>query len=345
MHRATVRWLAAGILVGVLTPAAWSQIIAVPIVLWKYIQPWTKPWHSHPSVVRDCSGGPVTFAPVAADDWICTQTGPIRRFTWWGTSPQPAQIPNRPFYIAIYSDANCQPAQLLYQICLPATNQQVGIDCRQRRVHRFNAVVPAGVPVFTQQAGQHYWLQISEADVGAAAVGPSPTLNAVDFEWSAHRNIKICNAGRRTPAGMWLTPLLDACDNIEEDLAFGLYRNFIIGTVPLPPTFTGNPALPRPVFIAEFRMQSEPDSSIVHVECFTLDNDGSFFLDPELAPGMYRLAIRGMSLRSSFFDVFVDFDIPTNLGMLPISLGDVNGDGRTDFADVSSLLGGWMPMP
>lgn len=347
MHRVSVRWLTAGFLVGVLTPASWSQI-AIPVLVWKYRQPWTKPWHSHESVVRHCSGAPAPFATVAVDDWICTQTGPIHRFTWWGTSPQPNQTPNQPFYIAIYSDANCQPGQLLYQTCVIASRQMVSIDCQGRRVFWFNAVIPAGAPVFHQQQGQHYWLQISEVDFGmqsGGAVVPSPTINAVDFEWSPHRPIKNCPALQMTPAGTW-QPLLDACDNNPEDLAFIVYRNYIQGTIAVPTTFTANPAIPRPVFIAEWRSRSNP-TMVHHVECFTLNDDGSFYLEPEVPPGEYRLAIRGMSFRPSFFDVFVEDPIRggggTDLGSLPVSLGDVNGDGRVDFADITNVLVGWAP--
>ena len=332
--------LLVGVLAGLVCASASAQIIAIPLITWKYAQPWTAPWHSHESVVRDCNGTPVPFSPVAMDDWICTATGPIVRLRWWGTSPQPNQVPNRQFLIRIYSGttASCQPGNLLYSVCVLATNQQVGIDCRDRRVIRFNANLPTP---FTQTAGNRYWLQISEVD-GVAGAMQSPTLNAIDFEWSAHRNIKNCNARQRTPAGVFIVPLLDDCDMLQDDLSFVLYRSTIIVNVPnpLPTTIAG---LPQPVYIAEFRKQGTMEKE--WSECFTPDDDGSASLQPELAPGMYQVAIRGGSFRPSFFDIFVDVDgnYMYNLGNVAGGAGDVDGDGDTDFADLTGVLANWRP--
>ncbi|MDX2116392.1 MAG: hypothetical protein SFZ24_12350, partial [Planctomycetota bacterium] len=70
MRRSMVLSLVAG-LAGLIAPVASGQI-ALPLVTWKYAQPYTFNLSSHPSVVRDCQGSPVQFAPVAMDDWICT---------------------------------------------------------------------------------------------------------------------------------------------------------------------------------------------------------------------------------------------------------------------------------
>lgn len=344
-----LRTLAAAAVSGFVCTVASAQILPIPLVTWKYQQPWVKPWHSFASVVRDCQGGPVTFAPIAMDDWICTASGPIVRIQWWGTSPQQQQIPNRPFMIRIYTAAPgaCLPQQLVYQTCVLATNQQVGIDCRDRRVYRFSANLPTGAAGFSQVAGTRYWLQISEADLGSAASGPSPTPGAVDFQWSAHRNIKNCPALQRNAAGIITQPLLDACDNIEEDLSFVLYRSAIIVHVPVPaPTHLTN--LPRPTYIAEFRNQQ---GEVVDTQCFTPDDDGSASLHPELAPGHYRLGIRGQSHRPTFFDIFVEDPLVTggaadyfiDLGPSVGGPGDVDGDGDTDFADLTAVLANWRP--
>ncbi|MBL8745436.1 MAG: hypothetical protein JNK58_03675 [Phycisphaerae bacterium] len=326
--------------------AASAQIIAIPLVTWKYQQPWTKPWHSFASVVQSCQGNPVTFAPVAADDWICTASGPIVRVSWWGTSPQPAQTPNRQFLIRIFNDVQCRPSALVYSACVLATNQQVGYDCRDRRVYRFNANLPTGAAGFSQVAGTHYWLMIAEVD-GTAGALQSPTLGAVDFEWSAHRNIKNCPALQRTPSGVFIQPLLDQCDNIEEDLSFVLYRSAIIVHVPTPLP-TALTTLPRPNYIAEFRnMQGE----LVDTQCFSPDDDGSASLHPELAPGQYTVGIRGGSFRPSFFDIFIELppiaggspDYFIDLGNVAVGRGDVDGDGDTDFADLTNVLSNWHP--
>jgi hypothetical protein len=331
-----------GAIVGLVCAAtASAQLIPIPLVTWKYQQPWTAPWHSHDSVVRDCQGGSVSFANIALDDWICTATGPIVRVRWWGTSPQPAQTPNRPFLIRIFSTgaAACQPAQLLYSVCVLASNQYVGFDCRDRKVYRFQANL---TPAFTQVAGQHYWIQISEVDFMPGTNFVSPTIGAIDFEWSAHRNIKNCPAGQRTPAGVWTAPLFDDCDQLEEDLAFVLYRSAIIIHTP-PNNPTGLATLPRPVYIAEFRKQGDPDT-LAYVECFTADDDGTASLHPELPPGNYVMSVRGMSFRPAFFDIFVDVDwnYVTDVGMICCP-GDVDGDGFVRFSDVTGVLANWAP--
>ncbi len=339
----------------VIAASASAQLVPLPLVTWKYQQPWTKPWHAFVSIVRDCQGNPMQFpagvAPIAADDWICTASGPIVRIQWWGVSPQPLQTPNRQFLIRIFTDANCRPANLVYSTCVLATNQYVNIDCRQRRVHRFSANLPTGALGFSQVAGTHYWLSIAEVD-GVAGAIQSPTLNAVDFMWSAHRNTKNCPALQRLPGPVFIQPLLDACDQLEEDLSFVLYRSAIIVNVPNNPA--GLIGLPRPVYVAEFRKQGDPNT-IEHVECFTPDSDGSASLHPELAPGMYQVAIRGGSRRTSFFDIFVEVSLPgaaggggaadyfIDLGNVAGPPGDVDGDGDTDFADLTGVLANWRP--
>lgn len=336
----------AGAIAGLLTTVASAQIIAIPLVTWKYRQDWTKPWHAFVSAVRDCQGTPLTtgaagVAPIAADDWICTATGPIVRVQWWGVSPQPAQVPNRPFLIRIFTDSQCRPANLVYQSCVVATNTYVNIDCKQRRVFRFSANL---TPPFTQVAGTHYWLSISEVDGGTAGVS-SPTPGAIDFMWSAHRNLKNCPALQRLPGPVFIQPLLDQCDQLEEDLSFILFRSAIIVHVPNNPTGT---ALARPVYVAEFRRMDDP-SSLEHVECFSPDDDGSVSLHPELAPGAYRVEIRGMGRRPSFFDIFVGdltngtADYFIDLGNVAGPVGDVDGDGDTDFADITGVLANWHP--
>lgn len=328
--------LAAGC-VGLLSFAASAQTAPLPIVTWKYAQPYTFNLHSHPSVVRDCQGGPVPFAPVAIDDWICTRTGPIVRIDWWGTSPQPNQVPPRRFYIAVYNNVQCQPANLVFSTCVNATNKVVSIDCRDRRVYRFRAPI-AG---FSQVAGTHYWLQISEADLAGTPTS-SPTPNAIDFQWSAHRNIKNCPAGRRSPGGVFQQPLIDLCDQLEEDLAFVLYSSTIRGTLPFNPAAL-DPANPAPSVTVEFRRRQGTTGGMVWSQSVTPDSDGSFAVEPELPPGEYQVAIRAGSFRPAFFDIFLELDSDLDLGAISTTGGDSNLDTRVNFADITDVIAGWNP--
>ncbi|MDX2116042.1 MAG: hypothetical protein SFZ24_10565, partial [Planctomycetota bacterium] len=309
--------------------------IALPLVTWKYAQPYTFNLSSHPSVVRDCQGSPVQFAPVAMDDWICTRTGPIVRVDWWGTSPQPNQQPAKRFYIAIYNDVQCRPANLVYSTCVNASFKPVTVDCAQRRVYRFRAPI-AG---FSQVAGTHYWLQISEVD-GVAGAPSSPTPNAIDFQWSAHREIKNCPAGRRAPSGAWFAPLIDSCDQREDDLAFVLFSSTIRGTIPFNPAAL-NPALPAHSITVEVRRPGSGE--LLWSQSVTPDDDGSFAAEPEVPAGNYRVGVRVPGCLPSYFDVTIGDDSDVDLGGINVAVGDVNGDGRVNFQDISVVLSGWAP--
>lgn len=323
---------------GIAASVASAQVAPLPIVTWKYAQPYTYNLHSHPSVVRDCQGGPVTFAPVAVDDWICTRTGPIVRVDWWGTSPQPNQVPPKRFYIAIYNDVQCRPANLVFSQCVNASNKVVSTDCRDRRVFRFRA----GLQGFSQVAGTHYWLQISEAD-NAGTTAPSPTPGAIDFQWSAHRDIKNCPAGRRLPSGVFQQPLIDLCDQREDDLAFVLYSSTIRGTIPFNPAAL-NPALPAPSITVELRRRDLAEGAgMVWSQSVTPNDDGSFDVEPDVPAGEYQVAIRAPGFRPSFFDIFVDLDTDHDLGGINIAAGDVNGDGFANFADITLIIANWAP--
>lgn len=322
-----------------LAGAASAQLTPTPLILWKYNQPWTKPWASHASVVRDCQGQPVTFSTVAVDDWLCTKTGPIRRVMWWGTSPQPQQIPNRTFVIAIYSDVQCLPAQLLYRTCVTATSTPVGIDCRDRRVHQFVANMPTGTAGWSQTAGTKYWLQISEAD-NAGTPTASPTPGAIDFQWSAHRPIKNCPARKRAIGGAWQL-CLDPCDQIEEDLAFRLFSTSIIGHVSVPGTLrpAGNPTS----FVLELRRPNDNElTNRIPVMC-DVGGDGEIHMTggdgEDILLGDYRVILTGNGIKPVDLGVrsFAD-DSVIDLGNINVASGDVNGDGFVSFADITMLL-------
>lgn len=322
-----------------LTAAASAQVVPVPLIMWKYNQPWTKPWSAHASVVRDCQGQPVSFSTVAVDDWLCTKTGPIRRIDWWGTSPQPNQVPNRQFVIAIYSEVQCLPSQLLYRTCVLATNVLESIDCRDRRVYRFTANMPTGAAGWSQTAGTKYWLQISEAD-NAGMPMSSPTPGAIDFQWSAHRPIKNCPARKRAIGGPWML-CLDPCDQIEEDLAFRLYSTAIIAHVNVPGTLrpAGNPT----PFVLELRRPSDGELTNRIPVMADVGGDGELHMcgsdGEEILEGDYRVSLSGHGFKPLDLGVHTfEDDSLVDLGGITVAAGDVNGDGIVSFADITMLL-------
>lgn len=331
------KFVAATLSVLAMAAAASAQIGPISLVTWKFRQPWTQPYAAHPSVVRDCQGGPVQFSTVAFDDWLCTRTGPIRRIMWWGTSPQPQQVPNRQFVISVYTDANCRPGNLLYRTCVLATNTLVGIDCRDRRVYRFVANMPTGAAGWSQVAGTKYWLQISEAD-NAGMPMQSPTPNAVDFQWSAHRPIQFCPALKRAPGGAFQL-CLDPCDQIEEDLSFVLYSTAIIGHVSVPGSLKA-PGQPSP-FMLELRRPG--DNEIVARIPISADvnGDGEIAVcDEEDFPvGEYLCRITSHGTRPKELGLIsFEQDAEVNLGAITLSSADSNGDGLTNFSDIVFIL-------
>lgn len=317
-----------GVLASVAVCASASAQVAISIP-WKHLQPWTKPYASFPSLVLNCQGQqPTGVGGVCFDDWICGKTGPIVGIWWWGTVNNPNPFPTN-FYIAFYTDNGCRPAQLIYQSCVQASNVLVGVDCQQRRVYRFSATFPA--PVFSQVQGTHYWVQISEVAPGGAAV-------AVNFRWSAHRPQNYCPAVGRTPAGVFVQPLLDPCDNIEEDLAFGLFSKKLIGHLtPIPATAIGCLSCPpAPVYNLELR---QADGTLVDSMCIMPDANGDFECYPEAPDGSYEVWIRGMSSKTRKLPAVQMGDgsvIP--LGNIAMPSGDADSDDDIDFGDITRVL-------
>lgn len=175
-------------------------------------QPWTRPSAAFESRVREC-GDPTPSALASMDDFEINRDGRLLGMRWWGVLFTGAQY-ERPYYIAIYSDVDCKPGDLLYRTCVVPRVRPVGIDCNNQRVFEFRTAVPA----FTVEANKRYWLQISEDDRASAQPG------ANDFLWSGHQPIKGCRA-LTTPNYIDYRPLVDPCNDRPSDLAFDLLFN------------------------------------------------------------------------------------------------------------------------
>lgn len=293
-------------------------------LVWKFVQPWTARLAAHTSRVQTCTN-PVPLPQIAADDWVCGATGPIIRIEWWGTLSDPAQA-KRPFYVAFYSTlaTACLPnlAQPIFQTCVvPDYCKQVGTDCQNRKVYKLSA--PFTGPIFSQVQGTHYWVQISEADAESIRPGQE------DFRWSSHRAVMNCPAISAFPVTQ---PIMDACDQQPEDLAFGLASRTI--------TITVNPGIST----ALLRILDPSSSELLESFPLEFDPDGHAVAIPELPDGMYIMELKidgrlkqripaqlanGNTLVSSFFDVFY---------------GDANGDAAIDLGDLSQVLSNYGKM-
>jgi hypothetical protein len=325
MNRSIKTLLGAMAILAAATPV-FAQITALNP--FKINQPWIKPLASHASIVDNCSGQQVTFAPIAMDDFLCTKNGPLVRIEWWGTMDGTFLPPQRNFFVRIYghTGSTCQPTNPLYSACVQASSKLVGIDCQQKPVYHFRASLPS--PHFVQTAGTRYWLQISEVDRGpAGAPAASPRPGVVDWRWSAHRDIKNCPAIRRGAAGATST-LIDPCDDRQDDLAFRIYSRTIIGTVP---------ANPRSAYTASFYL---PGTSTL-ADTFTVspDDDGTVELFTELPDGVYDIRLSGMSGPGLLLPAVQLADGSVlDLGELDPGQGDANSDGMVNFTDITTVL-------
>ncbi len=353
----------AAISASIFTPLAAAQPALTHLVPFKWCQKYTPPLASHISYVRDCGGTMVPGIPIALDDWKCTQSGPIWRVVWWGAllpnQPTGIPLPNR-FFIQVWlEDPNnpCKPgfSDFVYAVCVTAKFQFVGVDCRNQRVFRYTAPLPTP---FTQVAGRKYWLQISEVEPN------QPPLNPVGprWCWSAHRPIELCPATQIVvPAAggfQYLCPLLDRCDQQEDDLAFCLYRRAITGTL------TPVPRIPS-VFQASLLHLDTME--IVETQCIIPMDDGFFdvYFDvgeveppPPLeegeaartsSPNHYWLWLNGMAAVPTLYpQVIMLADGNHELGTWPLTYGDADNDGSVRFADIIKVLasfGAMGPIP
>ncbi|MBI5863049.1 MAG: hypothetical protein HZB38_00780 [Planctomycetes bacterium] len=313
------KWITAALLLaGFSGASAFAQGL-----IWKYRQPWTAPWAAHESRVRSCAQ-PSPLNQIALDDWICGASGPLVRVWWWGTLTHAAQG-FRPYYIAIYPNqpGACQPnfSQRLYQICVtPDYRKYVGTDCSQRRVYRMSAVFPAAA-MFTQLTGQHYWLQVSEADEESVQVG------AENFRWSAHRAIQNCQAVSAFPLTQ---PILDMCDGQPDDLSFGFSSRDLSGVIN-PPVGVAIP----PVLQLELYDTAGVLRETMSVE---LDEMGNFNATPEVPDGTYVMVLRGGGLLPMRQTVQLEDGTCTRASFFDIFYGDLNSDNEIGLVDLTTLL-------
>jgi len=186
-----------------------------------YAQPWKTPWGSFDSTIVSCEIQRPHKA-VALDDWIARVNSPITRIEWWGSTQAPDQW-KRKFWIAVrkHNPATNKPdmaAPPLWSRCItPVAAEPVGIDCRQNRVYKLTAKFDQ--PFFYQKQGEHYWLQISEADKESIKV------DQTNFMWSASKPIRFAPAVQFAVTGAFRQPLVDPCPPQDRcDLAFVLWR-------------------------------------------------------------------------------------------------------------------------
>ncbi len=344
MIRQLCRTLAVAVpLALVCTTASAQPIPSLTINPFKWCQPWAPKLAAQRSAVMDCNGTPIPGYPVALDDWICTKSGPITRVTWWGTEcePIPGLAPVSRFYIAVWlHDPNtCKPLQRIYQCCVDAKRRRVGIDCvnapNGNRVYQYSAKLTCP---FTQVAGTHYWLQISEVQL-------TPNIPP-RWCWSEHRPIKNCPAaqGICTAAGgcQIVCPLFDVCDMQPSDLAFCLGSRSIVGTIT--PAGTLTPQVYQLYFICP------TTGEIVEKECITPDPTG-FFHNYTAAPdGAYLLWIGGMASPGDLYPapVMLMDGQELDVGEWRLFHGNSDADVDVDFGDILNSLanfGAMGPMP
>jgi hypothetical protein len=253
----------------------------------------------------------------------------------WGTLSHPSQR-KRPFQIAIYrQDPNCRPPYgvPIYRVCVRAHARFVGYDCNGKRVWHFRAYLPA--PYFQQTAGQKYWLMITEID--SASIRPGQT----DFEWSGHAACQSCagdgfycncRAIKFTFDGsqVYVNPV-QGCQGEITDLAWALrWRTHI-------KLHTGN----NPPHAARVRIRLPNSGPILEEQAISgdADSDGEAWatLISSLPEGAYELEVLIDGSLPMTFPITLDGS-EVEIDLSNRVLGDLNGDGSVDDADLLVVL-------
>ena len=180
-----------------------------------YLQPWDGWADSHQSRVRNCDD-PTPKDLIAMDDFSMEGNGTIDGIRWWGEILDRAQVQQpRQYYIAIYSDLNCSPGDLLFKECVTPQVEFDDRDCQEDPVAMFTSALSG----FGIVGGQRYWLQISEDDDSSA----NPDVD--DFRWAGRRPVQNCFALQQDSAGNITQPIFDPCWQADVDLSFLLRVN------------------------------------------------------------------------------------------------------------------------
>lgn len=328
--------------------------LPLPFPSYKWDQRYTPPRATFSSRVFTCQQ-PSPSPVIAIDDWLCTKQGPILRIGWWGWLRTPAQA-QRPFYVAIYrQDPNnqCRPLNPpIYRTCvIPDQVKLVAKSCQTipgtntpQPIYYMSAPL---TPVFTQTgtptAPQHYFLQISEVDENSVQFGVE------DFRWAGRRPLQVCPAMQFTSAGGFVQPLLDACDQKEDDLAFVLFSRGVTGTLNpglpasgtvkvslLPADGTAADGIPMESVSFNFskivwNVATETGGVVPTPDTFTVDFDS-----PD---GTYIMEIRAPGALPQRKTIVLQDGVETNVGGINVAVGDLNGDGVCNTIDLVLFLG------
>jgi hypothetical protein len=308
-----------------------------PACMYDNEQPWNKCLPSTPSAVLFC-GTPSqqnALAAIGTDDFVATYTGPVNTVEWWGTLSHPSQR-KRPFQITIFRQgANCRPpsGDPVYRVCVVPSAKFVGYDCNGKRVWHFRAYLPA--PYFNQVAGQKYWLMITEID--RQSIRPGQT----DFEWSGHAACQSCagdgfycncRAIKFTFDGsqVYVNPVL-GCQGEITDLAWALrWRTHI-------KLHTGN----NPPHAARVRIRLPNSGPVLEEQAISgdADSDGEAWatLATSLPEGEYELEVLIDGSLPMTFPITLDGS-EVEIDLSSRVLGDLNGDGSVDDADLLVVL-------
>lgn len=301
-------------------------------------QQWNDCLPAAPSAVLEC----LPPAPnnivgsVAGDDFVGKYTGPVNTIEWWGTVSSRAQLYRR-YQITIYPDnSNCAPymQRPFYSACVkPISVKYAGVDCQGNRVWKFTAVLTSP---FNQTAGVHYWLSIAEVDAFSVRQG------LVDFYWSGHRACGGAQCGCRalsaspTGGGIAFSPVVSRCDGRPMDLAWCLgWKSWWYSHLPRD-LFPPHSAVRYSISIPGGAVIEEGSAEIEEI----IHEDGTRELVAPISTEIPGSTVEIKVWPPNSLPRVYDWDTTNSLTERSISptLGDVNGDGTIDDADLLIVL-------
>ncbi|MCX7686803.1 MAG: hypothetical protein N2045_02365 [Fimbriimonadales bacterium] len=303
-------------------------------------QIWDRCAPSTISTAEACVQGGYSFPMprIAFDDWVApSQPAAVLTIQWWGVVHHWGQLfaPGSPwrarqFIIRFFPDANgdCTPDEVLnpnaaiYTRCVKPFWRFAGTDCLGRTVFHFWTSF-WGTGLFSPAPNTRYWVQIAEDN--HASVRP----NMVDFEWSGTCQARGCQAVQMfvdNQGTLSFAPVFNVCQNQPMDLAFCLGYIYIVISNPFPPN---NPA--------KVSLRT-PDGEPVWDGEAVSDEQGQMEIFPDVAPGTYILTVRMGGMLPYETRVNIQPGVPNIIRNPAITLGDLNGDGVVDDADLLVVL-------